>query len=87
MSRIVGALKNGVRQLKQNGCICCLPSTASGAAGQVQAELLGISARSYEDLEHGINLCSAIVLLRFLSRSGVNAAKLLEELNTLLTSE
>ena len=51
------------------------------------AELLGISARSYEDLEHGINLCSAIVLLRFLSRSGVNAAKLLEELNTLLTSE
>ena len=47
------------------------------------AELLGISARSYEDLEHGINLCSAIVLLRFLSRSGVNAAKLLEELNTL----
>ena len=51
------------------------------------AELLGISARSYEDLEHGINLCSAIVILRFLSRSGVNAAKLLEELNTLLTSE
>ena len=51
------------------------------------AELLGISARSYEDLEHGINLCSAIVLLRFLSRSGVNAAKLLEELNTLITSE
>ncbi len=51
------------------------------------AELLGISARSYEDLERGINLCSAIVLLRFLSRSGVNAAKLLEELNTLLTSE
>lgn len=51
------------------------------------AELLDISSRAYEYLEHGEYLCSTPVFLRFLLHSGVNTTELLEELDEILTTE
>lgn len=58
-----------------------------GISQEKMAELLGISPRSYVDLERGKSLCSTPVFLRFLLYSGISAAEFLAELDRVLTSQ
>lgn len=43
------------------------------------AERLNISTRSYSDLEHGANFCSAITLICFINNCNVDKEKLFSD--------